>query len=403
MLFPTPETGRRPEDELVLYSARTSVEAATATAIQKILSSSLDWDRVVLQAVRHGVAPLVYRSLNRVAAMMVPDDVRGRLHECFHSNAARSFLLTAELLKLLRQLEDEGIKAIPFKGPALAAAAYRDLTLRQFSDLDVLIHREDLERTKNLLLAQGYQSWRPLTEAEEAAHLRSAHAYTFVRTDGIVRIDLHWRIAQEIYSFGLDPESLWHRLDRVSLGGRSVPTLHAEDLLMVLCIHGSKHCWERLGWICDVAEVVRANPELRWDEIISRSSACHISRAVLLGLDLAKSLLDAPVPEHISSVIQNDRGVRWISALIQKRLFARSRKVGPLERAVLFFMTREQLKNKLPHLAYSVRRVFSPNEHDTTLVSLPQFIRFLYYPLRFMRLTAARTRGIVSRVFSRPS
>ena len=98
-----------------------------------------------------------------------------------------------------------------------------------------------------------------------------------------------------------------------------------EDLLMVLCIHGSKHCWERLGWICDVAEVVRANPELRWDEIMSRSSACHISRAVLLGLDLAESLLDAPVPELISRAIQNDRGVRRISALIQKRLFARSR------------------------------------------------------------------------------
>jgi len=166
-------------------------------------------------------------------------------------------------------------------------------------------------------------------------------------------------------------------------------------------MHGSKHCWERLAWICDVAELIRTNPGLRWDEIMSRSDALQIARTVLLGLDLAKSLLDAPLPEHISSVIHNDRGVRWISVLTQNRLFARSHGVGPIESAVLFFLTRERLQNQFPHLAYSFRRAFTPNEHDTTLVSLPQFIRILYYPLRLMRLTTARARGFVSRLLRR--
>jgi hypothetical protein len=166
-------------------------------------------------------------------------------------------------------------------------------------------------------------------------------------------------------------------------------------------MHGSKHCWERLAWVCDVAELIRTSRGLNWDEIMSRSDALRITRAVLLGLDLANRLLDAPLPEHISSVIQNDRGVRWISALTQNRLFARSDRVGPIESAVLFFLTRERLQNQFPHLVYTFRRAFTPNEHDTTLVSLPQFIRILYYPLRLVRLTTARARGFMSRLLSR--
>jgi hypothetical protein len=391
------ETARRPENELLLYSARTSINASVTATIQRIASGSVAWERLVQQAVRQGVAPLVYRSLNRVAATWVPDDVRSRLRDCFERNAARSFLLTAELFKLLRQLEDAGIKAIPFKGPTLAAAAYGDLTLRQFGDLDILIHREDWERTKNLLLAQGYLPWRPLTEIEEAAQLKTEHAYTFVRTDGIAKVDLHWRITQDRYSFGIDPESLWDRLDQVSLGGKSVPTLHAEDLLIVLCVHGSKHCWERLAWICDVAELVRAKPKLNWEEIIRRSAALQIGRAVLLGFDLAKSLLDAPLPELILSAIRHDRGVRWVSSLIQKRLFARRRKFGPLERAVLFCMTRERLQDRFPHMVYSFRRAATLKEIDTSVCSLPNSLYFLYYPWRAMRLT----RDTVGRLFSR--
>ena len=111
----------------------------------------------------------------------------------------------------------------------------------------------------------------------------------------------------------------------VSFLGRDVLSMSAEDLLMVLCVHGSKHCWERLTWVCDVAEMVRANPELGWEGILDRSGALHISRAVLLGLDLAKSLLDAPLPELVLSAIRNDRGLHWVSSFIQKKLIARSR------------------------------------------------------------------------------
>jgi len=167
-------------------------------------------------------------------------------------------------------------------------------------------------------------------------------------------------------------------------------------------MHGSKHCWERLAWVCDVAEVIRANAGLNWHEIMRRSAALNIEKAVMLGLILAHELVDARLPESVSAYIQQDRSVQLLSLLIRKRLFARvNRPMGLVERTLIFWMTRERLANKLPHLAYSFRKAFTPNEHDTTLVTLPGFIRILYYPLRLIRLTTARSRGLVSRLLSR--
>jgi hypothetical protein len=251
-----------------------------------------------------------------------------------------------------------------------------------------------------LFLAQGYKQLRELTPQEETQHFRSNHAYTLVRSQDGLRLDLHWRITQERYAFGLDVESLWSRLTRTSFFRRDVLRMQPEDLLLVLCLHGSKHCWERLAWICDVAELMGANPGLDWNEIMRRSAALKIEKAVMLGLDLASELVDAPLPESVSATIRQHRSVRLLSLVIRQRLFARSnRQIGLVERSILFWMTGERLQNKLPHLAYALGRVFVPNEHDTSLVSLPRFGHILYYPLRLIRLTTARTRSIVARLF----
>jgi hypothetical protein len=392
---PLPRT--HPDNRLLLDCARTCVESGVAQRVLGSVRDGVDWAYLIETASGHGVLPLLCYNLNRLYAHVLPPGALRDLQARFRANSARNLSLAAELIKILHFLESSGIAALAFKGPALALSAYGNLALRQFGDLDVLVREKDFPAAKELFLAEGYRPWKDLTPQEEALLLRSNHAFTLVRPQDGLRLDLHWRITQERYAFEFDVESLWARAIRVPFCGRDILGLSPEDSLLVLCIHGSKHGWERLGWICDVAEVLRKEPELRWDEILSRSAGLHILRAVLLGLHLAKSLLDAPLPEPIVSAIRGDRGVRWVSYLIQKRLFARSRKVGQLEQAMLFMMARERLQNRMPHLAYSFRRAVTPSELDMGRFSLPDSFYFLYYPLRAMRLT----RAAVGRLFGR--
>jgi hypothetical protein len=68
---------------------------------------------------------------------------------------------------------------------------------------------------------------------------------------------------------------------------------------VILCVHGTKHVWERLGWICDVAELIRAHPAMDWQRVMALAKSSKSLRMVQLGLFLAHTVLQAELPEHV--------------------------------------------------------------------------------------------------------
>jgi len=390
-------TVRRPEISFLLESARTQVQSNGVDHMHRLAESGLDWRSLVRTASWHGVLPLLCYNLSKLSVTALPASFRDELQSAFRSNTERNLSLAGELLKTLQSLAENDIDALAFKGPVLAAAAYGNLALRQFGDLDILVREKDFYTAKALFLSKGFQPWKSLTPVEEARHFRREHAYTLVRSHDGMRLDLHWRMTQERYAFGLDIESLWGQLRRIPFCGREVLGLSPEDLLVILCLHGSKHCWERLGWVCDIAEVVRASPNLNWEKILAKNAANDISGAVLLGLDLARNLLDARLPAPVLAAIDADRRIRRVSRLIQRRLFDRTRKLGLLEKATICFMTQDHLRNRFPHLAYSFHKAVTPNRADTSSHVLPSCLYFLYYPLRAVRLSRAALERMINR------
>ena len=68
-----------------------------------------------------------------------------------------------------------------------------------------------------------------------------------------------------------------------------------EDLLLMLCVHGSRHGWYKLEHLASVAELVRRSPALDWEAVWRRADAMHCGRMVAFGLLLAHALFDAPL------------------------------------------------------------------------------------------------------------
>lgn len=383
----SPGAGTRPEIELLLCCARTHIDTRTAERIKGLLLEPIDWQYLIRTALRHGVVPLLYRSLNSSFARTVPKTAKEQLRAHFHVNARKSLLFTGELLKLLNLFEAHAIKAVPFKGPVLAEVAYGNCLLRQFSDLDILIHKADFARTKKLLASQGYKPWKQLTESQEDKHLQSEHAYTFVRNDSDVKIDLHWKIAQDHFAIRLDSERLWERLETVSIAGRQVPSFSRQDMLLILCAHGSKHGWERLGWICDVAEMIRSHPRIDWNELMEQSLRMKTQRMLSLGLYMANNLLGAGLPEVVLQKVSSDPELSSLALRVRERLQAEPDNMPDLvDRTAFYIRMRERLRDRIPYLLFSLRRVVTPNSRDREFVHLPGSLSFLHLLLRPVRL-----------------
>jgi Uncharacterised nucleotidyltransferase len=395
----------RPEDELLLCCARTSIDANRAAQIQALLREDLDWAHLIEIASMNGMTPLLYRSLSAICPEAVPGASMEQLRDQFEANTRYNLYLTAELLKLLDLLETHGIPALPFKGPVLAASVYSDLSLRQFDDLDILVHEPNVLIAKDLLIAQGYRT-QPggcqfhLSNAQEQAYLRSGCDYAFVSDDSEITVEVHWRFTRRYFPFLLDLARLWERLEPVSLGGKMVPSVSPEDLILILCVHGSKHLWERLSWICDVAELIRTRPDMNWGRVMEQARTTGSERMLLLGMCLAHELLDAVLPPHVMHRVQADPVVHTLATKVCRWLFYAADDpsgVWPYEWPYiqLFHLRmRERLSDRI---CYCLRWALTPTVAEWDYLRLPTWLAFVYYLLRPIRVVKQSGQGVLKR------
>ena len=369
-----------PEARLLLCCARTCISPETAGQIKRLVREGIDWVSLIRMAIPHGVLPLLYWGLNSTCPESVPEATLGQFKRQFHINASRNNFLAGELIKLLRLLNDEGIAAIPWKGPELAASVYRNLALRQFYDLDILVQERNVTKAKDLLLGLGFRPKTELTNSQEQMQLQSYYVYEFEReSDEKVNVELHWSFLEKEFSFPIDIDLLFDRLRTVQVAGAQIPSMRPEDLILVLCVHGSKHHWYRLGWVCDIAELVRSN-QVDWRHAMEQATTLGVRRMLLLGLFLSKALLDAALPDSVCRALRDDAAVRSLAAGVIARLFQES---GDSQKELDAYAFNLKMRERLSdRVVYSIHLARNQSPAVRWRLPLPAFLSLLYYLLR---------------------
>ncbi|MGB8509120.1 MAG: nucleotidyltransferase family protein [Pyrinomonadaceae bacterium] len=366
----------------MLCCARTRVDFAANERIRALLPGTLDWAYIYQLAKRHSVLSLFYWRLREAAPDAIPAAQLKKFRENYRDNAARNLFLAGELVRIIKKFEDAGVEAIPYKGPALAITAYGNLSLRRFVDLDIMVRKKDVARAMELLEDGGYEPQLRLTDSQQALLLRTQHNFPFTREGGRLIVELHWEVAARQYASSLSAEDLWGRLQRMTINNTKVKTLSVEDLLLSLCVHGSKHLWERLAWICDVAELINSQ-QVDWTWLVRRATEARHERMLLLGLRLSHELLDAPLPDELRDAAYSEREVASLAAQVYARLFENEyRPAGLLENLRFNLRARKKMADKVRYLSF----VVTPTDGDLAVVNLPSKLSFLYYLLRPVRL-----------------
>jgi Uncharacterised nucleotidyltransferase len=325
-----------PEIRLLLCCARSHLTPSAAARLAAVQAAPLDWDVVLDEAVRHGLIPLLYR---QTPALHAPGSALDRLEREFAVVAQRSLALTAELVGVMRMFRTAGVSATPFKGPALAAAVYEDVTLRQFRNLDILLHRADVAAAERVLVRLGY---RPQPSS------RSARVYQ----RGETIIDLHWAIAPRCFGSRSSVAGLWVRRRPLTLGELRLPIPAPEDHLLLLALHAGQHVWGRIGWLADVAELLERHPGLDHAAVRYEARRHGIERLVRLGLGLAHALVDAPLSREVVAWVRRDRGLdRLIRHVCVRRLRPAAASPGLVEAAGFHLRSRERWADRLRHAA----------------------------------------------------
>ena len=383
----------RPEIKLILACARRSPDDDALRSVRTLLEDNLDWPYIVRTADRHCVTPLLHKSLEHFGPELVPQEFLSDIQIAFQKNALRNLSRTGEMIRMLDLVRKQGAEVLPFKGPLLAHLAYGDLGLRQFGDLDILVHEHDIQKVKNVFLKEGYRQGLPLTWFQTRFPFLSGRKdYVLVKDQGSVVVELHWRLTGKHFPLGFDMTNLWRRLETVSIAGFDVLNLPNEDLLLYLCMHGSRHSWERLAWVCDVAELVKNGENINLEKVFARATAMGVERMFALGLLLAHSLLGAPITESLLAKIQADASLGLLARRVSDLMFEEDRAAFDdiSYQYDHHLSVRERLRDRVRLHVYYARRythlLLTPNVRDREALSLPSFLSFLYYPVRLLRL-----------------
>jgi hypothetical protein len=369
---------RSAEAQLLLLCVTPRKNDATRARIATLLDGALDWNLLQDMADSHRLTPLLYWELNAVRPDAVPADLSAR----YHANLRNSMLLTRELLRVTDLLESNGIPAIPFKGPTLALKAYKSLALRSFDDLDIILRAEDAWKARDLLRRHGYIAKGELSPGREQDYLRSYDELVMYHEGGGL-LELHWGFVPPHFSIALDISHCWPRREHIPLANRTIPSLHPEDLLLVLCAHGAKHCWSHLGLITDFAWLLAREP-LDWLSILTRARGLGIERMVLLGASLAFRIFEVPLADPVAAAIERDPAVDILTNEIAAALFGdRHDERSIRDNASMHMRMRERLSDRL---RYFFKLTFRPGLEDWQAIDLPAALSFLYPVLRFPRL-----------------
>lgn len=212
------------EHEFILnYTAK----SAEKTQSNNIDLSKLDWRYILQKAIQHNIAPLLYDNIRQLS---IPKDITKELEKIYTYTAFHNMIYLDELKNILEKIRASGIKIIALKGASIAQNIYINIALRPFSDMDLFVKKQDLEKTITILRSSGY------TTSSENFYKKYHFHIPFVKNNKIpIHIELHWEFVDKFIIHKMDINQILDKLDTNELS--------SEINILYLLLHIEKHAF----------------------------------------------------------------------------------------------------------------------------------------------------------------
>ncbi|MGB8474599.1 MAG: nucleotidyltransferase family protein [Candidatus Acidiferrum sp.] len=326
--------------------------------LSELIRARLDWSVLLKLAEEHGVLGLAAVRLRECGEADVPPEILQELRERHRAQVLFTLRLTAELFRLFECFHAAGLAPLVIKGPVLSVRCHGDPGLRQYGDLDLIVRDRDILRATELMIGLGYE---PRVTREAIQAKKAPGEYAFRQASAKLLVEFHTERTFRYHPRPLPVEKLFQRKVLVKIDAHEIPALSPEDELLLICIHGAKHFWERLNHIADVAAFV-SRQGLDWERVESAAEEVGAQRMLYAGLRLAQEVLGARLPENIALAICADPAIARLARQIEGWLpAAGSAPPEIFERAMFRMRMRGGI---LAGPAYLFRLSFSPTEDD---------------------------------------
>ncbi len=287
------------EVKLLVLCSVNNITEEQQKVILKLIQSTVNWETFYAMVVKNRVYPIVYKNLKKLNTSAVNEQILVRLENDYKKSQFFTLLQAKELIKVMEQLKQQEIQAVSIKGPLLARSIYQDVFLRVSRDLDILVAPSEIHEVEKILLKMGYvqvDNFNHLSLKQKKLLIKTLHHFSYSNDTGVL-IELHWRLSSVYYDLSFD--EIWRNKRTITMFGKDFNILSDEENLIYLIIHGSRHAWKRLRWLCDIYEIMK-NKALDWNYVINRAKELGVIHLVEQTIILLKIFFRYQPQIHLS-------------------------------------------------------------------------------------------------------
>jgi hypothetical protein len=228
------------QNNFLLLGSRVSLSTGEFATFDHLIKSVENWESLYQQSVDLNVSSLLYKNLlpskNR---NKIPVEMLEKLKKMYIKTMIRNSKMNADFKVLMQLLKTHTIDFMPLKGMDLNFSVYGDMGLRLMGDIDLLIKKEEIERTKNVMIENGWKLEKIVFRTKVHKELIegiSYHPYVMKKDETI--IELHTNIHNTYKPYKVDIKDYWIRsLENYTLMGLKTRRLNKTDLLQHICLH----------------------------------------------------------------------------------------------------------------------------------------------------------------------
>jgi hypothetical protein len=251
--------------ELLLLLCKYPYKEKNHELLSKLISEVKDWPKLVKLINAHGIIALAAYNIKEAGLEKeVPPESMEIIKKGYTQRILRNSWLTGRWKEINNTLNDAGIKHVLLKGMALEYTLYDGRGLREMSDNDILIKRED-----------AYRAWLMLQEKGFKPGLIKSPLYKKILTD----IDNHlpalykdgYSVEIHTHLFGSADRhkslnnNLFDYTEEIKIEGEKSFMLKKDIHLKYLVSHFERHLNEGICQLKSYADIILLNNSIRLD------------------------------------------------------------------------------------------------------------------------------------------
>lgn len=318
---------------------------------------NVEWDEVIDLANKHKVEGIVYLALRKSNLVSKIGEKRLSLlkQKAAITGIGQSRHISG-LSIVFNKIIEENIPVIVLKG-LVVRDFYPQPDQRTMSDADILVHKDDVEKVKNLLIDMGYIF---LEDHKASHHIALVHNRYPV-------IEVHWNLfKRDGFSNELEhyERLIWKRAIKVNVGEAEVLSLSYEDLALHLCMHMAAHLAATgfgVRQLCDLVVLVeKKGEEINWNSFIMKARMYGFEKFSLIMFLLCKEFFQMEIPKELEIKSVNNK--KYVVALIDE----------------IFEAGVHGKKEMANQFATQVAFNFEDKDSNPTLGAIKRYFRFIF-------------------------